>query len=43
VPQRRTKVTSFDDKPPRVEGQAWSTTFPVVTDPEAIFVIKAIT
>jgi hypothetical protein len=30
-------------KPPRIEGEAWQTAFPVIQDPEAIYVIKAIT
>lgn len=29
-------------KPPHVEGQAWQTSLPVITEPEAIAVIKAI-
>jgi hypothetical protein len=32
-----------DDKPPRIEGEAYQTSFPVVLDPEAIGVIKGIT
>lgn len=31
-----------DSKPPRVEGEAWQTSFPVVTDPEAVSVIQDI-
>jgi len=31
------------DKPPRIEGQAWQASLPVVTQPEGIIVIKDIT
>lgn len=41
-PGRATHVRSFDDKPPRVEGQAWQASLPVIQDPEAIAVIKGI-
>lgn len=37
-----TLVNAFADKPPRLEGQAWGTTFPVIAEPEAIYVIRAI-
>ncbi len=30
------------DKPPRIEAEGWQTSLPVVTDPEAISVIKGI-
>lgn len=30
-------------KPPRIEGESWQTAFPVIQDPEAVYVIKAIT
>lgn len=37
-------VRSIDDsKPPRIEGEAWATSLPVILDPEAIYVIKDIT
>ena len=32
----------MDSKPPRVEGEGWQTSFPVVTDPEAVSVIHTI-
>lgn len=32
-----------DSKPPRIEGEAWQTSLPVVQDPEAIYVITSIT
>lgn len=41
-PGRVMKVKAFDDKPPRIEGQAWETSLPVITEPEAIAVIGAI-
>jgi hypothetical protein len=31
-----------DSKPPRIEGEAWQTTFPVILDPEAIAVVTGI-
>jgi hypothetical protein len=42
-PGRRVLVRAFDDKPPRVEGQGWQTSFPVVTVAEARAVIHTIT
>lgn len=30
------------DKPPRVEAQGWQTSLPVITEPEAIYVVKQI-
>jgi len=43
VPGRVIKVNAKpDSKPPRVEGEAWQTSFPVVTDPEAVAVIQDI-
>ena len=30
------------NKPPRIEGEAWQTSFPVITEPEAIGVLKNI-
>lgn len=41
-PGRMTNVQQYMNKPPRVEGEAWETGFPVVTEPEAVFVIKSI-
>lgn len=32
----------LDEKPPHIEGQAWQTSLPVITDPEAICVIGSI-
>lgn len=42
-PGRRVLVRAFDDKPPRVEGQAWQTSHTVITVSEAIGVIHTIT
>lgn len=42
-PGRRVLVTPFENKPPRIEGEAWQTSFPVITEPEAMYVIKNIT
>jgi hypothetical protein len=41
-PGRAIYIAAHDDKPPRVEGQAWQTTGPVIQEPEAFGVIKAI-
>lgn len=38
-----TYIEQKNDKPPRVRGMAWQTSLPVITDPEAISVIKNIT
>lgn len=42
TPGRAVVVQEFRDKPPRIDGQAWMTTFPVLLEPEALYVIKAI-
>lgn len=41
-PGRVIKVRAYDDKPPRIDGQAWQTSLPVITEPEAIAVITGI-
>lgn len=41
-PGRVIRVESFDNKPPRIEGEAWQTSLPVILEPEAIAVIGAI-
>jgi hypothetical protein len=41
-PGRAIVVTPFANKPPRVEGEAWQTSLPVITEPEAIAVIGSI-
>lgn len=40
--QRSYKLSPFDNKPPRIEGEGWQTTLPVITEPEAIAVITSI-
>lgn len=43
-PGRVIKLRNIDDtKPPRLEGEAWQTSLPVITEPEAIAVIHTIT
>lgn len=43
-PGRVAAVRAIDNsKPPRIEGEGWQTSLPVITDPEAIFVITTIT
>lgn len=43
-PGRVVKVRPMpDSKPPRIEGEAWQTSLPVIAEPEAIYVIKGIT
>lgn len=39
---RATHLQAFSNKPPRVEAEGWQTSLPVITEPEAIFVIKDI-
>lgn len=41
-PGRVIQVNHFTNKPPRVEGEAWQTSLPVIIEPEAIAVIGAI-
>lgn len=42
APGRAFSIQAFSTKPPRVEGEAWQASFPVILDPEAIVVIKEI-
>lgn len=35
-------VEQFNDKPPRIEAQAWQASLPVITEPEALAVITGI-
>lgn len=39
---RRVLLSAYENKPPRIEGEAWQTTFPVFTDPESVYVITGI-
>lgn len=41
-PGRVIRAEHFENKPPRIEGEAWQTSFPVITEPEAIGVLKNI-
>lgn len=41
-PGRTTNVEAFKNKPPRIDGEGWQTSFPVVLDPLAIRTIQAI-
>lgn len=41
-PGRILRVWAKDDKPPRLHGEGWQTTLPVLTEPEAIAVISGI-
>ena len=43
TPGRRTVITTKETKPPCVDGQAWETMLPVITENEAIAVITGIT
>jgi hypothetical protein len=38
-PGRIIHMWPFDNKPPRVVAEGWQTSFPVITEPEALFVI----
>jgi hypothetical protein len=41
-PGRVVRMEAKADKPPRVEGEGWQTSLPVITEPEAIAVINTI-
>jgi len=43
TPGRAFDLQAQSDKPPRIEGDAWQTSLPVLTNPEAIGVINDIT
>jgi hypothetical protein len=42
-PGRVLYMQAFDNKAPRVEGEGWQATLPVILDPEAVVVLKGIT
>lgn len=42
TPGRVIRMVAKEDKPPRIEGEAWQTSLPVITDPEAVAVINTI-
>jgi hypothetical protein len=37
---RASFIQSHEDKPPRMDGQSWQTSLPVITDPEAFAVLR---
>lgn len=41
-PGRVVRLEHFENKPPRIEGEAWETELPVIQDPEGIGAIAAI-
>lgn len=41
-PGRRSYTEAFQNKPPRIDAQGWQCSLPVITEPEAIVVIKSI-
>lgn len=42
-PGRVIRSEAFMDKPPRIKGEGWQTSLPIITEPEAIAVIHTIT
>jgi hypothetical protein len=42
APGRIIRMFPHDNKPPRIEAEGWQTSFPVITEPEAMFVITGI-
>lgn len=42
VPGRRLYLQAYQSKPPRIEGEGWQTSLPVILEPEAIGIIKNI-
>jgi hypothetical protein len=43
TPGRVIRMEAKESKPPRINGEAWQTSLPVVTEPEAVAVLKTIT
>lgn len=41
-PGRVIRFDAFDNKPPRIEGEGWATSLPVLTEVEALYVISGI-
>lgn len=41
-PGRHMMMQTFGNKPPRIQGEGWQTSLPVITEPEAICVITGI-
>lgn len=42
TPGRVLYVSGYDNKPPRLEGEGWQTSLPVITEPEALATIHTI-
>lgn len=42
-PGRALRAEAFDNKPPRIEGEGWQTSLPVIMEPEGIATINTIT
>jgi hypothetical protein len=42
TPGRVVRMEAKQDKPPRIEAEGWQTSLPVITEPEAIAVLKSI-
>lgn len=42
TPGRVENIESFSNKPPRIEGEAWQTSLPVLLEPEAMYAISGI-
>jgi hypothetical protein len=42
APGRVLRMEAKQDKPPRIEAEGWQTALPVITEPEAIFVVNTI-
>ena len=41
-PGRVLWLESYNNKPPRIEGEAYQTSLPVITDPEAVYVLSGL-
>lgn len=42
APGRVVRTEAFENKPPRIEGEAWQTSLPVIQEPEAVVVLSGI-
>lgn len=43
APGRVIRMEQFESKPPRIDGEAWQTALPVITEPESLAVLHSIT
>lgn len=43
VPGRKIWSEGYDNKPPRIECEGWQTSLPIITEPDAVFVLNTIT